>query len=1036
MSWRAWRTAGAAFVLLHVSCTRLEPPSQSPSATSGTVATPDRTQNATGVVLSPNTIRGTIRFANSNPDILTLLQTEGMDGVAVNANSIAPTGYSANNGYHASDDHLHGSYQLSAEAGSDDDGVTYTVAAYAWVNRGARSGSSGLGNGQYYFAPQQVTLKPDSVQPNGLTLDFVETLGVVRIRFGTDPSCATPVSIMQANIGTGQGFNYLNSAQLPGYSMGYYLMRGGTRFNVTISTILGTSVTLDTITLQNTVEFHAGSDEFQDVCIVIPSTTDLGAIASPLQIFGHTLVPRVSYIHALDGPQGNQRITYVNGIGPVDQPSLWPRLPNLVPGDYRLAYGGLLDYGDAQVAFYTSLAPTLPQTAVTAGQMSDARHSFSDGEHYPFVSHPARFRGSVRLYDRYVADNPGASSSLSSLSFHTQWPINDTNFYPGGTVRGPSHGTALTATRNGTYHYTSFAGRFDAPQGELGDSYLLPITTLYDQPEQYLPPTLRLVYASEPQVLINGNVAQINHDYDYHIYYVHPALVNPPTYRLGMMSLSQLGGPQTLRADTDYTQNHHYCFSEVRLQYTSRTDPFVDPSAAITGGFDGIDFEGNSVHYTGTGTFYGTPPVGGYQPTSVFLAARSHTGQLSFALPQGSWHFSPGAIFVHDAGTISSGTFPSVGLTVGCGQRVALVPGLSVSIQFTAACQGNNAATVEGTVDSSNVEIDHVWYTLGNQTVDVCTSACPRNFRFDVPVAASGMPLVVYASSPFIDGVASVSDVLPNCTLPNTPPTLPALPDLQVEAQGPSGAPVDFPSPVATDLEDGPLVATCVPAPGSLFPLGATLVTCTATDSGGLTAEQQFTVTVRDTTPPTLTAPTAVVQLACNRVVNYQVTAWDLVSGTVTPACTPPSGSLFPLGESTVTCTATDAAGNTATIHFVVNVNFDTAFSGFLSPLAWQRIAPKGQSAATGLPVKFRLLCDGQPAAVEPRLFWASGSGADVGAFQPATSKGGANTDNLFRLAGQQWIFNLDVRLLGDGVRTLRVDFGDGRTHDVVILVD
>jgi GH35 family endo-1,4-beta-xylanase len=40
--------------------------------------------------------------------------------------------------------------------------------------------------------------------------------------------------------------------------------------------------------------------------------------------------------------------------------------------------------------------------------------------------------------------------------------------------------------------------------------------------------------------------------------------------------------------------------------------------------------------------------------------------------------------------------------------------------------------------------------------------------------------------------------------------------------------------------------------------------------------------------------------------------AGDNVDGTLTPVCTPPSGSLFPIGTTTVTCTATDKAGNKA----------------------------------------------------------------------------------------------------------------------------
>ncbi|GAB4079553.1 hypothetical protein GCM10028783_05010 [Modestobacter muralis] len=40
--------------------------------------------------------------------------------------------------------------------------------------------------------------------------------------------------------------------------------------------------------------------------------------------------------------------------------------------------------------------------------------------------------------------------------------------------------------------------------------------------------------------------------------------------------------------------------------------------------------------------------------------------------------------------------------------------------------------------------------------------------------------------------------------------------------------------------------------------------------------------------------------------------AGDTRDGAITPVCTPPSGSLFPIGTTKVTCTATDAAGNKA----------------------------------------------------------------------------------------------------------------------------
>jgi hypothetical protein len=54
-------------------------------------------------------------------------------------------------------------------------------------------------------------------------------------------------------------------------------------------------------------------------------------------------------------------------------------------------------------------------------------------------------------------------------------------------------------------------------------------------------------------------------------------------------------------------------------------------------------------------------------------------------------------------------------------------------------------------------------------------------------------------------------------------------------------------------------------------------------------------------------------------VVNYTATATDN-AGPVTPNCSPQSGTAFLIGTTTVTCTATDGSGNTASGSFLVAV--------------------------------------------------------------------------------------------------------------------
>jgi uncharacterized repeat protein (TIGR01451 family) len=130
------------------------------------------------------------------------------------------------------------------------------------------------------------------------------------------------------------------------------------------------------------------------------------------------------------------------------------------------------------------------------------------------------------------------------------------------------------------------------------------------------------------------------------------------------------------------------------------------------------------------------------------------------------------------------------------------------------------------------------------------------------------------------------------------------------------GAFVEYPEP-ATTGECGPVL--CTPASGSFFGMGTTTVTCTAASG----ASCSFTVTVDDQTPPALAcAPdqTASATSELGAIVLYQAPS---VSDNCSPAgvvCSPASGSLFPVGVTTVACVAVDAAGNESTCSFTVTV--------------------------------------------------------------------------------------------------------------------
>ena len=56
-------------------------------------------------------------------------------------------------------------------------------------------------------------------------------------------------------------------------------------------------------------------------------------------------------------------------------------------------------------------------------------------------------------------------------------------------------------------------------------------------------------------------------------------------------------------------------------------------------------------------------------------------------------------------------------------------------------------------------------------------------------------------------------------------------------------------------------------------------------------------------------------------VVHFAVTASDAIDPSPVVSCVPPSGSVFPLGDTLVTCTATDAEGNQSSCSFTVSVH-------------------------------------------------------------------------------------------------------------------
>lgn len=166
-------------------------------------------------------------------------------------------------------------------------------------------------------------------------------------------------------------------------------------------------------------------------------------------------------------------------------------------------------------------------------------------------------------------------------------------------------------------------------------------------------------------------------------------------------------------------------------------------------------------------------------------------------------------------------------------------------------------------------------------------------------------------------------------TRDSTPPTIHTPGSVgPVEGNALGGAVVTY-AASAQDTFDGAVAPSCSPPSGSLFPVGTTTVTCTATDAAGNVASSSFAVTVVDTVPPSIDAPAPLGPVEGNALGGSTVnwpgpTAVDTVAGPVPVSCDRINGSLFPLGTTVVACTATDGT-NTASVSFSVTVVDTTA---------------------------------------------------------------------------------------------------------------
>ena len=155
------------------------------------------------------------------------------------------------------------------------------------------------------------------------------------------------------------------------------------------------------------------------------------------------------------------------------------------------------------------------------------------------------------------------------------------------------------------------------------------------------------------------------------------------------------------------------------------------------------------------------------------------------------------------------------------------------------------------------------------------------------------------------------------------PPVITCPADVTVEQKAKEGTAVSLDVTVIDLCDPDPVVTSNKLA---IYPPGTTTVTFTATDSSGNSASCSVDVTVGDTTAPVITCPVDVtVEQATveGTAVTLDVVVTDF--GDPNPEVTSNKLAIYPPGTTTVTFTATDSSGNSASCSVDVTVGDTTA---------------------------------------------------------------------------------------------------------------
>ena len=341
-----------------------------------------------------------------------------------------------------------------------------------------------------------------------------------------------------------------------------------------------------------------------------------------------------------------------------------------------------------------------------------------------------------------------------------------------------------------------------------------------------------------------------------------------------------------------------FATGEVSLTSSSAPGALV---GEVTG--SGASYTVTVTGMTGSGTVIVSIDAGVAQDAAANTndASTSTDNSVQYNVPDTT---APTVTINQAAGQADPTTFSPILFTVVFSEPVTGFTGSDIVLSGTANA---NAATVSGGPSTYSVEVAGMNQT-GSVIADIAAGAA--NDLAPIPnastVSTSTDKTVQFNVAP---GPLTLN--LPANIVTNNDPGL-------------AGATVSYPTATASGGTP-PTTVVCTPASATFYPLGVTTVTCTATDSAAASVTGTFTIRVNDAEPPVI-ADLPDLGRSTTNITPVAVTfpnpaATDNSGVAPTVVCTPGSGSLFQVGIATVTCTATDAAGNQASSSFTVTVN-------------------------------------------------------------------------------------------------------------------